>query len=398
MLKYLKVKYAFLFVLLIWLPFQIFVLKADAASRSILMLMFMTVFVNIANFNFMKTIIRAPVIFWGLWVIYAFINTILLGLNTGQAYFTFFVYLAGPLMALWVMSAESFEDRDQLLNIVIAGLYVKLILIFIFEEGRASNLFRLGDKIETNSIAFSALTLIVFIYLKYVFKGIGLKQLLLLVIFPFFIILLTASRNAFGGFVILLLSHFYIHRSKRVLHNIAVIFFGAVFISATFYFIIENTYLGKRLAETTEQAQDDLYYYQVKGTILEKFGDRGYFYILGWDLFKKYPVRGVGVKNFAQFQGRYAMHSEYMVQLCELGIIGTLLFILFYGWLGRNLLITWRSYVDDRKKTEVFIAVYMIILFMALSIFQYNDPVFFLMTGAMTAYIWNKRQQKPETE
>jgi O-antigen ligase len=76
-----------------------------------------------------------------------------------------------------------------------------------------------------------------------------------------------------------------------------------------------------------------------------------------------------------------------MTQLCELGIIGTILFLLFYGWIGKSLLRCRKEIVEDRKITEAYFSGFIIILFMGLSIFQYYNPAFFLLSGAMIAHV-----------
>lgn len=385
MLNYIKIKYLLLFVICFWEPLRIFVLKFDFANRTIGILSFLTVLVNIANFNFMRTLFKPPVIYWGIWVIYAFINTVTLGYSTDQPHYSFFITLSAPFMVVWVISSDKFRDREVLLNIVTIGLYIRMMLLLIFESTLGN---RLGVNIDSNAIGVSALVLIIFLYFKFIYKEISIKLFLILLIIPFYVLLISASRNAFGGFAILLISFFYTHRSKNFIHNLGILLVGSAFVLGTFYFIIETTYLGERFMTTTEQSTNLIYYDEIQGTIFERFGDRGFFYVVGFRLFLEHPIRGVGLKNFSQYliKGRVAQHSEYMIQLCELGIIGTLLFILFYGWMIKNLIFYWRNDTDSRAKTEVFLTVLLIILFMGLSLFQYNDPILFLLIGATIAY------------
>ncbi|HBE39652.1 MAG TPA: hypothetical protein DDW27_00290 [Bacteroidales bacterium] len=401
MFKYAKIKYVLLFVIIIWEPLQIFILKFDAANRMTGFLIALTILLNIANADFIKAGFRMPVVLWTIWVIYAFFNTATMGAMADFTYYGLFITITRPLMVLWVISSEKFKDRKILFDIIITGLYIRMLIILIFETTRANDLFRLGLKIDSNAIGISALILIILLYLRFLYKEIDLKRLLVLVIIPFYIILATASRMAFGGFAILLVSHFYINRSKNLLKNLAILFFGTFIVLGIFNFVIKNTYLGDRLSQTNEQSAELVYYNKVRGTVLEKFGDRGIFYVLGYEIFREHPVRGVGLRNFPNYlmYGKVVLHSEFMVQLCELGIIGSLFFVLFFGWIGKNILYYQKNDIENRKINEGYIIGLFIVLFLGLVIFQYNDPITFLLTGVIIAYLLNKKElNKPEAD
>ena len=67
-------------------------------------------------------------------------------------------------------------------------------------------------------------------------------------------------------------------------------------------------------------------------------GDRSVYYFEGWRIFKDHPWFGVGRDNYILYNsyGPLVCHVEIMAQLAEGGIIGSLLFLLFYLSLYRK--------------------------------------------------------------
>lgn len=77
---------------------------------------------------------------------------------------------------------------------------------------------------------------------------------------------------------------------------------------------------------------------------LNYLGDRAAQYMLAWDLFLEYPITGIGLKNFSVMANYpFVLHTEYMVQLCECGIIGSALYLLFMGGLFKTVFRIWKS-------------------------------------------------------
>ena len=77
-------------------------------------------------------------------------------------------------------------------------------------------------------------------------------------------------------------------------------------------------------------------------------GDRAIQYELGYMTFLKHPWTGIGLTNFMSVTGYpYRLHTEYMTQLCENGIIGFSLLVFFYFLLIRKLYVNYKKYGDD---------------------------------------------------
>jgi len=392
-MKYFQIKYLFLFIVCIWAPLQVFILKSDGAQRSIGILMALTILINAAKPNFLQVLLKLPIFYWAIWILYAVVDTFHMGYNWDLPYYSFFIVITTPLVVLWLINEEDYKDREILFNVIIAGLFLRILMIFLFDSSRSYDEGRFGDKIDSNDLGISAVILIVFIYLKFLYKEFKPLVLLALVAFPIYMVVLSASRNALAGLSILFLGHFIINRTKDNFTNITRLVLGGVLIFGMYLFVLNNTYLGQRLTETSEQNSEAEYQYDLSGTIFEKFGDRGIFYVQGWELFKEQPITGIGLGNYSRYSfEELVLHSEYMIQLCELGIIGSIIFLLYYGWIIRNIFINWKKKLEDRKITEAFMFGLLIILFMAFSMFQYSNPIYFLLSGSLIAFITQKKE------
>ena len=109
-------------------------------------------------------------------------------------------------------------------------------------------------------------------------------------------------------------------------------------------------------------------------------GDRAFFYIYGGDLFLKYPIYGIGLTNFPVYTGsELPIHSEYIVQLCECGIIGAVIYILFI----LSLLIPILRMIRNNHSPAFMICMgaLMTVLFISFYTWTYSIPRYFLAFG-----------------
>jgi hypothetical protein len=393
-MKYFQFKYLFVFLVCIWAPLQVFIIKSDGAQRSIGVFLVLALLLNVNKTGFLKIILNPPIIFWAIWIFYVIINTLLKGYSWDLPFYSFLIVVITPLFVLWMINDEDNQNRNSYLNVIVAGLFIRLLLIFLFDTSRSYDEGRFGDKIDSNDFGISAVILIMFLYLKFLYKEFGLLSLISLIAFPIYMIVLSASRNALAGLAILFFAHFIIHRTKDKLTNVIKIIFAGILVYGIFFFFIKSTYLGQRLTETAEQNIEAEYQYDLSGTVFEKFGDRGIFYVQGWALFKENPITGIGLGNYSKYSfEELVLHSEYMIQLCELGVIGSILFLFYYGWIIKSLFGKWKNDQENRRITEAFMFGILIILFMGFSMFQYSNPIYFLLSGFVIANINQKNNQ-----
>ena len=151
---------------------------------------------------------------------------------------------------------------------------------------------------------------------------------------PLIVIILTQSRNSLAMFAIGILGHviaFLVQKGANQLKTIIVILLLGMIAFGVFELVISNSGIGARLANTESAVITAENNGLSTGTIFDKIvGDRLVYYVVGWRFFLQSPVTGIGMWNYKYLsQGDYPLHTEYMVQLCEGGIIGAVIWLLF---------------------------------------------------------------------
>jgi O-antigen ligase len=384
------VNYMFIFTVCCWESLQKYVLHFDGAGRSILVLILMIIFVNINNKSFWNGILKTPVVIWLLWDVYAFANSVYQGYYENQ-YSLLLTKLLIPLFVLIAINSNKYANRSAIFNIIIIGLTINLLLTVInipdLYEFQANRVYT-ASRVNQNEFGIAAIALFIVVFLKYKYGELRREILFILLIVPLVCIFLSGSRNAFLGLIVFLITIFLFTDLHYKLKMVRLLI-GVPILILFIYFTLNNTIIGERIAKTNEQAQE---VNLNSGTIFDKMGDRGIFYILGFKVFLAYPIFGIGLDNFPKFSGYSVQHSEYMIQLCELGIIGSLLFILFYLQIARRLF-SMRSADTNRSALTLrylHISILFIILIMALFIMVFSSIYFFLLLGILIDFSRDK--------
>jgi O-antigen ligase len=122
-------------------------------------------------------------------------------------------------------------------------------------------------------------------------------------------------------------------------------------------------------------------------------GDRAFMYDCGWDLFLEHPLTGIGLLNF-RLQNALGidlvLHSEYMVQICECGIIGSILFLIFYYGMAKRIIQLLIS-GENRQDTLVLLATFVGFLMMSFFAWTYTSIYYFVFFGFIYAVYDNNK-------
>ncbi|MGE0090587.1 MAG: O-antigen ligase family protein [Bacteroidales bacterium] len=383
--KYLKIKYLFIFLLLIWPPLQVFILKIDGAGRITGILGLLTFLLYLKYNSFVKSIIMPPYSYWGILIIYSCLNAIAIGNLEALPAYSYFFLIFNPLLLMYLVNSNYSYERDTLQNIIILALYLHLILLLVFSGKYQDG--RLGIELDANYMALSAAFLVFFLILKKAYNELTNFRLIIYLVLPVIVVFLSGSRTGFGALTILISGFLFSRRSKSSLKNLLYIILIAIMVYFIYDFISTKTYLGERLEMTQNQIQSDNSTMRTN-TFLDNFGDRGIFYYLGFDLFKESPIFGIGFNNFKIKSGiNTVLHTEYMRQLVEFGIIGFILFARFYYWIGSRLIRIWKKMADHRKITEIYLSGFIAFLFLNLWIFSGGFAVYFSFFAVTIPYI-----------
>ncbi len=190
----------------------------------------------------------------------------------------------------------------------------------------------------------------------------------------------------------LILAHIVIHRSKNIIVTLSKFIIGIVMLYFPLNYILHNSTLGERILNSTEQA--DKLEIDTGNAFLNRFGDRGIYYYFGWKAFKEKPILGIGISNFkTHADSKYGLHTEYMIQLTELGIIGFLLFVFFYASVF-NKLFSLKRVSNSKKHVEIYIYYIIIILVMITATRMYRVWYLFTIIGVVTGYITKENFSK----
>jgi len=380
--------YIFLFIACLWPPFQIYILKVDGAGRSLSFLAIAFLVANLGHKAFIKSITKTPIKIWIVWLFYALFSTMAHGYNDYNTSFSLlFKELGIPLAVMIAINYMNIVDSSRTLNVLIVSLSLNIILTLLFIDNLQSfSMHAPGDqfKINANEFGVAALTLLIIIYLKYCFEQISGYRALLLMILPILCIIVSGSRNAFIGAAIFFAINFLlapVKHKKNYLHRSVLVLSILIF---AFYFVLFNTYVGERLLKTEEQSQS---FNLNTNTPLDKIGDRGVFYVIGYEAFKDSPVFGIGLYNTPKYIDFLVQHSEYMIQLSELGIVGSLLFIMFYFRIARKLFVKIPTH-DPRivRLKIIHVSIFIVILVMAFFTRVFNSIYFFSLIGILLSY------------
>jgi len=141
-----------------------------------------------------------------------------------------------------------------------------------------------------------------------------------------YVLCLTGARIVFLGLI--LITVFYVFRSKRPVLNLAV----ALVLAATLWFSLPKTYQDRFLTVKS---------YAEGGKLDPSNEYRLQIWDAGWRMFQDHPVLGVGAGQFSTaFGTKYSgkahgawmqPHNLYLQVVCELGIVGFIIFVYFLG-------------------------------------------------------------------
>jgi O-antigen ligase len=106
-------------------------------------------------------------------------------------------------------------------------------------------------------------------------------------------------------------------------------------------------------------------------------------------VFIENPINGVGLQNFKKnaTDFNFSIHSEYMVNIAEGGIIGTTLFFLFYYWIWKQLKQVFKKFKNVWRITVIYIAGFIAVLFINTAAWTYDSISVFITLGLIIGYV-----------
>ena len=324
----------FIFVSVLWSPLQRYYLHIDGAGRTLLFLAIIAVVLNLLDIPKHKHIFKSPAfICWTLLVLFSICNSLVKGFVWEYGAFSFLqVNFFFPLVFLIISIIENDNNSLKFFKIVCAALVIyQLVGLLNFTKGDDDRFMAesLGNMLPLH--AYCCVFVSSMLLRK---KGIPKWLYIVLVTMSLCIVFLAATRKALGSILLVLIGVVVSNESrlspKKVLMYVSVILIAVGGMS----YVLNHTVMGERmlLKETDDKYQVQLSDNVVVNDFLMKLlGDRSGQYFGGIRGFKEHPISGIGITNYMYAtMSPYRLHTEYITQLAENGIIGFILLVMYY--------------------------------------------------------------------
>lgn len=396
----------YLFFSIIWPPLQIYYLQVDGAGRTILALSILAIVWNFLAFWRETNVLRSPAFLcWMALVAFSIVNSIMKGYESESGTLGFFQtnYIV-PFTFLYVMVLELYRDSEAGLKTLFYALLIYVLIgLTQIEVVYLGNEERMMAEALGNLLPLHATCLVFVGGLLYSRQSLSSQIMWAVVILAIVVTFLSGTRKALGAIIIILIGVMS-HNDSSEERSIMFYFRLALFFALLYWglsYMMDNTMIGERFAGTAEQSNAEFTESESTNDVLNNLlGDRAIHYEMGFALFLLHPITGIGITNFMPVTGfSTRLHTEYIVQLCENGLIGFSLLMLFYYLLIKKLLERRRMGEDI---TLVMFGIYAI-LFLNITTWTYCQNFGLIYYGIIIAYAysdsnWLDNEEESEME
>ena len=379
----------FIFFSIIWIPLQRFYLHVDGAGRILLLLSIIALFLNFNTFVNRRELFRSSAfIIWTLLVLFSMFNSFIKGFKAEWGAFEFIrTNFINPLVFLIIAIIEFNNNKYRCLYTVLAAQIMFLLMGAMHAsslDGERVMAEELGNSLPLMAAGCSFVVSVLFCENR--LKG-GWGTYILILVFILGIILLAATRKALGAVLIVLIGMVLTRIGKISLRSILTVLLAAIVLFGGVNYILGHSLIGERITASAEIFDVPL----VKNEAINKalmiiLGDRATQYYLGIQLFHEHPVTGIGLTNFMGITDYgIRLHSEYMVQLCENGIIGFLVLLVFYSVLLKG--------IKKKRKSGNNMTIYLfgllMVLFLNITVWTYNMQIVMVVYALVISQIYS---------
>ena len=363
----------------------------DGAGRMGWFLMIMAGFVN------GKSLFQVPkiMLIWGIWILYNIILSQIKGFDsTSNTPFPIWVakYLIMPFITMLVAYNAFRQDSGKTVKLLFYCWFVFVAIGLVTMQAHIRDV--MGEDItrQSNEMGNHFINASVFL-LMFAFYALN-KGLIKINIFivacliEILVIVLSGSRKGMLSIFIIFFMSYVGKKTDMSMKQLIRIGFIAMIAYQVVQIIMTYTIAGLRIQAGLEENE------YADNWFLSKMGDRAFMYDCGWDLFLEHPLTGIGLQNF-RFQNALGidlvLHSEYMVQICECGIIGSVLFIIFYYGMAKRIIQLLIS-GENKQDTFVLLATFVGFLMMSFFAWTYTSIYYFVFFGFIYAVYDNNKQ------
>lgn len=384
----------YIFISIVWEPLQLYYLHVDGAGYTLMMLSMVALLLNVSSIGKHRDVLQSfPYVCWFLLLLFATVNSAVQGMYnlTGPGY-VLYKRLWEPCILLTISIIEFSKSRDQFLKVVMFALLAYMVLGFL-HMGENEDNDRITAEGLGNVLPLTGIGTVFVASLLYNLREIKLWHFIPIVVLVAYSVLMAATRKAFGGTIIILVGMILSRQDKLTVGRVLVIAAFGILLYFGVVYVLGNTVLGERL--TAEQ--EEIFYVplssnpKVNDFLMSVLGDRSLQYYRGlYEVFPEHPIAGVGLLNYPVVTyTAHNLHSEYLVHICENGIIGFTLFFLFYVSMGLRL-------IQNRKRcatASLSIWGLMAIMFINITAWTYTLDFVMIMYAIFICSAANKQTQ-----
>lgn len=365
-----------------WAPLRDFYLKVDGANRILVFVTIIAFLLNISRKSFVNIVFKNSIVkIWTLWVVYAIINTAIQdGFGDQGVLFGSVLYIIAPLLTMQIVIYEYLKNEKVVFKYLIPLIFITGLIYVANLTSISITTTRNRDVSFGNGEAILMTILIFITCLAYKKKYYTLKALSVVVSLSFFMIIFISTRKAFiASFFIIIVT--VVSDFRFNIKNIVLLFVFSISIYSGTKLVFDKTALGKRFMNIKEEGER---YNKSDLEILNYLGDRAVQYSTSPKYFLESPLFGIGLRNYVnKTPSKYKLHSELLVQLVELGIVGIFLYFVFNYKIALRL----KKYKKNNNLFQFLLYGWIIIIFFSISTWTYQFSKYFMLFGILIAEI-----------
>ena len=361
----------------------------DGAGRIGWFMMIMAVFANGKSLYMVPKIM----LIWGVWILYNIVLSRIKGFDLVSVSFPIWVMnsLIKPFITMLVAYNAFRQDSGKTVKLLFYCWFVFVAIGLLTMQAHIRDV--MGEDItrQSNEMGNHFINASVFL-LMFAFyslnKGfIKINIFIVACLIEILAIVLSGSRKGMLSIFIIFFMSYVGKKTDMSLKQFVRISFIAMIAYLVVQIIMTYTVAGLRIQAGLEEEE------YADNWFLSKMGDRAFMYDYGWELFLENPLTGIGLQNFRWQNAlgiELALHTEYMVQICECGIIGSVLFLIFYYGMAKRIILLLIS-GENKQDTFVLLATFVGFLMMSFFAWTYTGIYYFIFFGFIYAVYDNNK-------
>lgn len=366
----------FIFLSIIRQPLQLAYLPFDNRGRILFLLSIVCVVLSYNSFRKYKQIFQSwPFRLWTMLVLFSWFNTIVKGFNYEFGAIAYFRHeFVDMYIFLVITMVELCKDKSRCLKVILVAqaVYVFICLANGMIQGNEDRFGMEGIGNLLPLTVFSSSVVVSVLYVEKRFKANSLEFYAIMSLF-LLVLLLSQSRKAFAAVLVVVIGIVLSKVQKVSFRSIVVLLLSSVVLYLGVSQIMESSAIGERF----DKELDASYYAQIfDNPVVNDFansflGDRAIQYFYAIESFTNHPLTGIGLNNYEHLSYNLIalnLHSEYMTQLCENGLVGIVLSLLMYILIFRGL----NQQHKRGQNISVFVFGFLALLFVNFTAWTYN--------------------------